>query len=307
MPKLEHITVMPREAIAALQIKANGWYLDATFGRGGHSQAILSVLGGHGRLYATDRDPSAAEQASCIEDQRFIFKKTRFSNFLQAFEELNSESLNGILLDLGVSSPQLDDASRGFSFSRESELDMRMDPDTGFTAKAFVNSADYGDIVNVIACLGQERFAKTIAKRIIKARQSQPITTTKALAAIVKAAIPARFHVTGRHPATRTFQAIRIHVNDEISELKQFLDKAFSSLKSEGRIVVIAFHSLEDETIKEFVNRLKSHALPPEIPLPDSRVYDKVKLIGRPVRPSSQEIETNPRSRSSIMRIIEKQ
>ncbi|PID64785.1 MAG: 16S rRNA (cytosine(1402)-N(4))-methyltransferase, partial [Gammaproteobacteria bacterium] len=198
MNKAEHITVLLQEAVEALQIDPDGCYFDGTFGRGGHSRAILAKLGEHGQLYATDRDPRAATTAAAITDARFHFRRGKFSRFTEYFPELGAASVDGILLDLGVSSPQLDEAERGFSFSREGELDMRMDPDTKLTAKWFVNHADYGELVNVIACLGEERFAKPIAKHMIKARSAKMITTTTQLAAIVSRAIPARFHAPGR-------------------------------------------------------------------------------------------------------------
>lgn len=302
----QHITVLLSEAVEALQIQADGRYFDGTFGRGGHSRAILNVLGQGGRLYATDRDPRAAETAALIADSRFVFRRGEFSRFNELFPELGENSLDGILLDLGVSSPQLDEAERGFSFQREGELDMRMDPDTKLTAKWFVNNAEYGELVNVIACLGEERFAKPIAKHIIKARSADTIITTTQLANIVSRAVPARFHVPGRHPATRTFQAIRIHVNSEMEELKTVLEKAYPILKPGARLVIISFHSLEDDAVKQFVKGLAGQELPPEIPVVDSALYKKIKLIGRPTRPSVEEIERNPRSRSSIMRVVEK-
>ncbi len=306
MNKAEHITVLLQEAVEALQIDPDGCYFDGTFGRGGHSRAILAKLGERGQLYATDRDPRAAATAAAITDTRFHFRRGEFSRFTKHFPELGAASLDGILLDLGVSSPQLDEAERGFSFSREGELDMRMDPDTKLTAKWFVNHADYGELVNVIACLGEERFAKPIAKHIIKARSAKMITTTTQLAAIVSRAIPARFHTPGRHPATRTFQAIRMYVNREMDELKMVLEQAYSVLKPGGRLVVIAFHSLEDNTVKQFVADKAGQELPPEIPVSDSALFKKVKLTGRPIRPSAEEIERNPRSRSAMMRVVEK-
>ncbi len=302
----QHITVLLHEAVEALQIQPNGWYLDATFGRGGHSRAILQQLGDGGRLYATDCDPRAADAAQAIKDKRFIFKRGEFSRFNELFPLLSKDSLDGILLDLGVSSPQLDEAERGFSFTRDGELDMRMNPDTVLTAKAFVNNADYGELVNVIKCMGEERFAKPIAKKIIKTRITQSITTTKQLAEIVKSAIPARFHIPGRHPATRTFQAIRIRVNNELNELENILAKAYLSLKKGGRLVVISFHSLEDGAVKQFVKAMAGQEIPPEVPIADSALFKKVKLIGRPIRPGSEEVANNPRSRSALMRVVEK-
>ncbi len=301
-----HQSVLFEESLSALQLTSDGCYLDGTFGRGGHSRGILDALGEGGKLYATDRDPSAAIEAEKIKDVRFIFGQGRFSQFDELFPLLGAESLDGVLLDLGVSSPQLDQAERGFSFMRDGELDMRMDPTTGFTAKEFVNNAEYGELANVIARLGEERFAKKIAREIIKARSQDTITTTTNLAEIVKRAVPVRFHVEGRHPATRTFQAIRIHVNNELGELEVFLQKVFPVLKRGGRIVVISFHSLEDKVAKQFVKKLSSDEFPPEIPVKDVSVFKKLKLIGRPTRPSEEEIEENPRARSSIMRVMEK-
>lgn len=302
----KHISVLLEEAVRALQIKSSGWYLDATFGRGGHSRAILQLLGDKGRLYATDRDPRAAETAAMIADERFYFSRGEFSRFDDCFPSLGEGSLDGILLDLGVSSPQLDDAERGFSFMRDGELDMRMNPDTKLTARAFVNAADYGSLVNVIKCMGEERFAKPIANNIVKTRATQPITTTKQLAEIVRSAVPARFHVPGRHPATRTFQAIRMHVNNELEELQTLLAKAYGVLRPKGRLVVIAFHSLEDSAVKKFVKAMAGQELPPEVPIADSALLKKVRLIGRPIRPDESEIANNPRSRSALMRVVEK-
>lgn len=294
------------ESLEALMISPEGVYFDGTFGRGGHSNGILQQLGESGRLFSMDRDPQAAKVAEEIEDTRLVFRQGAFSQFDVLFPNMLANSVDGVLLDLGVSSPQLDQAERGFSFRREGELDMRMDPTTGFTAKEFVNNAEIGELANVIARLGEERFAKKIAREIITARNLATITTTTDLAEIVKRAIPVRFHVEGRHPATRTFQAIRIHVNNELGELEIFLGKIFSVLKHGGRIVIISFHSLEDKVVKQFVKKHSSDDLPPEIPVRDASLFKKLKLIGRPVRPSEVEINANPRSRSSIMRIVEK-
>ncbi len=302
----QHISVLLNESLEALNIKSNGRYFDGTFGRGGHSKAILQALGERGCLFATDRDPRAAEAASHIDDERFVFRRGEFSRLTENFPEIQPNSLDGILLDLGVSSPQLDEAERGFSFTHDGELDMRMNPDVGITAKEFVNNAEFSEIANVISRMGEERFAKQIARKIDKVRQIETIATTKQLAEIVKSAVPARFHVPGRHPATRTFQAIRIHVNRELDELKTVLDKAYPLLKPQGRLVVISFHSLEDNYVKRFVKSLAGQEVPPEVPIMDSEAMKKVKLIGRPVRPSEREIASNPRSRSSLMRIIEK-
>ncbi len=303
---MKHIPVLLNESLEALKITPSGHYFDGTFGRGGHSRAILERLSSDGRLYATDRDPRAAQEAETITNANFFFRRGEFSNFVENFPEIEDESLDGILLDLGVSSPQLDEASRGFSFMRDGDLDMRMNPESGLTAKQFVNEAEYGEIANVIARMGEERFAKQIARKIIKMRSQETITTTKQLAEIVAGAVPARFHVPGRHPATRTFQAIRMYVNRELDELELVLEKAYPKLKQGGRLVVISFHSLEDNYVKRFVKSLAGQELPPEVPVADSAMFKKVKLIGRPIRPSEAEIEVNPRSRSSLMRVVEK-
>ncbi|MGY0399442.1 MAG: 16S rRNA (cytosine(1402)-N(4))-methyltransferase RsmH [Ostreibacterium sp.] len=302
----KHIPVLLQESIEALHIRLDGHYFDGTFGCGGHSGEILNHLGSQGRLYATDRDPSAAKVAVAMDDERFFFKKGEFSRFAENFPMLQKNSLDGVLLDLGVSSPQLDEAERGFSFARDGELDMRMNPETGLTAKEFVNTAKYGDLVNVIARMGEERFAKQIAKKIVNRRLCHSITTTKQLAEIVKGAIPVRFHLPGRHPATRTFQAIRLFVNNELDELQTVLEKVYPILKQHGRLVVISFHSLEDSYVKKFVKSMAGQELPPEVPITDSAILKKVKLIGRPMRPSEAEVASNPRSRSSLMRVVEK-
>lgn len=303
---MAHIPVLLNEVLEALNIRPSGHYFDGTFGRGGHSRAILEKLSDTGRLYATDRDPRAAEEAKRIVNKNFFFRQGDFSHFVENFPEIENESLDGVLLDLGVSSPQLDDASRGFSFMRDGELDMRMNPEKGLTAKQFVNEAEYSEIANVIARMGEERFAKQIAKKIIKARSLETITTTKQLAEIVASAVPVRFQVPGRHPATRTFQAIRMYVNRELDELEAVLEKAYPKLKHGARLVVISFHSLEDNYIKRFVKKLAGQELPPEVPVADSTMFKKVKFVGRPVRPSEGEIAANPRSRSSLMRVVEK-
>ena len=301
-----HVSVLLRESMEALAIKPNGCYFDGTFGRGGHSREILKALGTDGKLYATDRDPCATKVALALEDSRFSFKRGVFSRISDYFPQLGQASLDGVLLDLGVSSPQLDNADRGFSFTRDGVLDMRMDPESGMTAKDFINKARVSEIKNVIARMGEERFAKQIANQIAKARNSQTIETTKELAEIVKKAVPARFHTPGRHPATRTFQAIRIFINQELDELQNVLKRTYPMLKPKGRLVVISFHSLEDEFVKKFVKKNAKQDLPPELPILDSALFEKVQLIGRPIRPSEAEVASNPRSRSSLMRVVEK-
>lgn len=304
--KTMHISVLLNEAVTGLVTSPAGYYLDATFGRGGHSRAILEKLDANGQLYATDQDPSAAAVAKQIQDPRFHFARGRFSHFLQLFPHLSAQSLDGVLLDLGVSSPQLDEAERGFSFSRNGVLDMRMNPESGQSAKAFIAKVNERTLSDIIYRYGEERFAKAIAKAIIKARNQAPIETTQALADIVKNAVPAHAKNQARHPATRTFQAIRIHVNEEIKELEDVLAAAFIALKPNGRLVVIAFHSLEDDVVKRFIKQHSGSNIPPEIPVFDSQQFKQLRQIGKPIRASASEIHNNPRARSAILRVIEK-
>ena len=300
----EHAPVLRNAAIDSLAIRADGCYVDATFGRGGHAGEILGRLGEEGRLVAIDRDPEAAAAAAVLfsGDARARFVRAPFSELLQHVGPANAD---GILFDLGVSSPQLDDARRGFSFMRDGPLDMRMDPDTGTSAAAFLAAADEREIAAVIARLGEERHAKRIARAIVAARASGAVETTGRLAGIVAAAVPGR--EPGRHPATRTFQALRIHVNDELGELECALPQAVAALKPGGRLVVISFHSLEDRIAKRFM-RSGSREDPVFAGLPQLPVSarPRLKLVGRAIFADETEVARNPRARSAVMRAAER-
>jgi len=296
-----HIPVLAAEALAALAIRADGTYVDGTFGRGGHSRAILAQLGPQGRLVALDRDPQAAEEARTIRDPRFSFFHLRFSQLSQAVPG----EVQGMLFDLGVSSPQLDDPARGFSFRADAPLDMRMDTTAGATAAQWLAEAQEEEIREVIREYGEERFAKQIAAAIVAARGSQPIVRTRQLADLVAKAV--RTREPGQDPATRTFQALRIHVNRELEEVSLMLPQAVSRLAAGGRLAVISFHSLEDRIVKRFMQALARPEVPRRLPLRASEMPQPVlKLVGRPVRPSEHEIRSNPRARSATLRVAER-
>ncbi len=302
----QHVSVLLQESLEALAIRPDGIYLDATFGRGGHSRAILSQLNADGRLYALDRDPTAIEAAKALaDDPRFTIIHTPFS---QLDEVLDAQQLrgkiDGILFDLGVSSPQLDDAERGFSFMREGPLDMRMDTSRGETAADFLNRASADDIAFVLREYGEERFAWRIAQAIVQQREENPLQTTKQLADLIDKAVP--FKDKHKHPATRSFQGIRIHVNGELQEIEQALSAAVSGLKPEGRLAVISFHSLEDRLVKRFLRaQSKGKDIPAGLPLRDDQIDrgQTVRLIGKAQKPSAEEIRANPRARSSVLRV----
>ncbi len=302
-----HQAVLLTEAVDALVQDIDGSYVDATFGRGGHSAEILRRLGA-GRLVAIDRDPVAIE----FGRQRFA-QATQIELVHAEFSQLKSVmvqramvgDLNGVLLDLGVSSPQLDEASRGFSFMREGPLDMRMNPATGPSAAQWLNSAPETEIADVIFQLGEERLARRIARAVVAARVESPLQTTTQLADLVKTAVPA--YDQGKHPATRTFQAIRLHVNSELSELRALLAEVLDLLAPGGRLVVISFHSLEDRIVKNFMrDASRTAALPKEIPLVSAGGPVRLRLVGKPIKPSAAETAANPRARSAIMRVAEK-
>ena len=306
-----HITVLLREAVEALAIKPNGVYVDATFGRGGHSRAILEQLGSNGRLIAIDRDPIAIEAGESLAQQ-----DRRFSLYHAAMGELTEvlnlatgstqQSVDGMLADLGVSSPQLDAGERGFSFRFDGPLDMRMDTSRGETVETWLNRADEKIIGEVIWRYGEERFAKQIARAVVAARVIGRIRTTRELAELVGKTV--RTREPGQHPATRTFQALRIFINQELEEVEKVLPQAVASLRTGGRLVVIAFHSLEDRIVKRFMqNAAKADHLPSKLPIRANEVNDAtLRIIGKPVRPTDAEISANPRARSAIMRTAEK-
>lgn len=307
MSTAPHITVLLKEAVDALAIKPDGVYVDGTFGRGGHSRAILAQLGPEGRLIAFDRDPQAIAAGEAIGDGRFELVHAPFSDFAEALAERGVEKVDGVLLDLGVSSPQLDEAGRGMSFRFDAPLDMRMDTTRGMTAAEWLAEAPVADITRVLREYGEERFAYEIAKAIVAARAGGHVATTGQLAAIVEETVWKR--EPGQHPATRTFQALRIFVNQELEELSLVLPQVVAALAAGGRLVVISFHSLEDRIVKRF---MRDESRPPQLPvrLP-VRAADlprpKLGLVGKQVRPSDEEIAANPRSRSAVMRIAERQ
>jgi 16S rRNA (cytosine1402-N4)-methyltransferase len=299
-----HVTVLLDEAIDALAIKPDGTYIDCTFGRGGHSKRILSQLGSKGRLFAIDRDMAAFSAAREIDDVRFHIEHLHFSALDQLAIKHQLTSVDGILMDLGISSPQVDEGDRGFSFRLDGPLDMRMDQSRGKTVAALLGTITEKQLGEVIKHYGEERFAKQVARAIIKERtDGRAITTTGQLAKIVANAIPKI--EPGKNPATRTFQALRIFANQELEELSLILPQCLHLLAEGGRLVVISFHSLEDRVVKRFI---KSEAdrddLPPNFPvkakdLPQSRLVG----VGKAIKPSAYEIAQNPRARSAVMRV----
>ncbi|WP_110602390.1 16S rRNA (cytosine(1402)-N(4))-methyltransferase RsmH [Salinicola lusitanus] len=302
-----HTSVLLDGAVDALVQSSSGVYLDGTFGRGGHSRAILSRLDDQGRLIAIDRDPAALAVAAEIDDSRLTVCRGVFAELDRHAEACGvSGQLNGILLDVGVSSPQLDDPGRGFSFLRDGPLDMRMDPTSGTSAAEWIARTNDQEMARVFKTYGEERFAKRIARAIVAARQETPIVGTHQLAEIVKAAHPA--WEKGKHPATRVFQAIRIHLNDELEQLTRALDVALESLAVGGRLVVISFHSLEDRLVKRFIrdqSRGDTH-LPRGMPVREDQLHKRLKPVGKAMRASDSEVDANPRARSAVMRVAEK-
>lgn len=306
MNEFQHKPVLLEEAVASLEIKGDGVYLDGTFGRGGHSRAIMAQLTQQGRLFTLDKDPRAIEagQEEWSEDPRFSIVQGTFAEMDRMVQEWQIErDLDGILLDLGVSSPQLDDPERGFSFSKDGPLDMRMDPTKGVSAAEWLADAPERDISRVFWEFGEERHARRIARSIVEARQQQSLETTAQLAALIENTIGNR---EKKHPATRCFQAIRIFVNNELGDLTTGLDAAIKMLRPGGRLVVISFHSLEDRLVKRtFREAARPGKIQRNIPAhPDWSA--SLKLIGKAIRPSEREVSENPRARSAIMRVAEK-
>jgi 16S rRNA (cytosine1402-N4)-methyltransferase len=295
-----HEPVLAREAIEALAIRPDGVYVDGTFGRGGHTRLILERLGPDGRLIALDRDPQAAQAARAIADPRFSFFKARFSDLAMV-----GSGVQGMLFDLGVSSPQLDDPARGFSFRHDGPLDMRMDPEAGMSAAEWLAAAEEQQIRGVIRDYGEERFAKQIAAAIVAARGRAPVVRTRQLADLVGEAV--RTREPGQDPATRTFQALRIHVNRELEEVSLMLPQAIERLAPQGRLVVISFHSLEDRIVKRFLQSQARPEVPRGVPLRASEMPQPVlKIMGRAQRASPEETRRNPRARSAILRVAER-
>ena len=305
-----HVTVLLDEAVEGLAVRADGCYLDGTFGRGGHSRLILSRLGSGGRLLGFDKDPLAIATGNelAAEDGRFVVVQRSFA---ELSDELAVRGLlgkvAGILLDLGVSSPQLDDAERGFSFLNDGPLDMRMDPSRGVSAAQWIATASADEIARVFKEYGEERFAKRMANAVVQRRALKPFERTADLAAVLTEANPA--WEKGKNPATRAFQGLRIQINNELGDLERGLDAALEALEIGGRLVVISFHSLEDRIVKQFMRRhAKGEAdrLPRDLPIIPKAFEPRLKLIGKPVYASEAELKANPRSRSAVMRIAEK-
>lgn len=309
-PVFHHVSVLLDEAVQALAIQPAGRYLDGTFGRGGHSRAVLRLLGEEGRLLGFDKDPQAiaAGQALAVEDSRFEIVQRSFA---ELGDELVSRGwsgqVDGVLLDLGVSSPQLDDPERGFSFMQDGPLDMRMDPSRGQSAAAWISSASEADIAQVFKEFGEERFAKRMARAVVQRREVQPFERTGDLAKVLTEANPA--WEKGKHPATRAFQGLRIYINRELSDLEQGLQAAYEQLAVGGRLVVISFHSLEDRIVKQFMRRLakgEADQLPRDLPIRATVFEPSLRLLGKPVYAGEGELAANPRARSAVMRVAEK-
>jgi len=303
-----HTAVLRDDAVAALAIKEDGVYVDATFGRGGHTEAILQRLGPQGRLLALDRDPEAVAYGRdrFSTDTRFEIAQGSFSMLGEQIARRGLMGrIDGVLFDLGVSSPQLESPSRGFSFRQEGPLDMRMDPSRGESAAEWIARAEEREIADTLFTLGEERYARRIARAIVAERGVKPIDTTTQLAALIKAAVPTR----ERHkdPATRSFQAIRLRINAELDEIRAALPQAMRALARGGRLVVISFHSLEDRIVKQFLrDQSRGPELPPELPVRPVASAVPLRVIGRAQKPSPGEVRENPRARSAVMRVAER-
>jgi 16S rRNA (cytosine1402-N4)-methyltransferase len=304
----EHETVLLHEAVAALVTDPDGFYVDGTFGRGGHSRLILQRLGPRGRLLGIDKDPQAVAAGNQLagEDGRFAMMRGSFAEVSDLLgQRAGTRSLAGLLLDLGVSSPQLDQAERGFSFNKDGALDMRMDPERGLSAAEWLAQAEEGEIARVLKEYGEERFARRMARAIVAARAQAPIRTTLQLAKIVAEANPA--WEKGKHPATRAFQAIRIHINRELDDLARLLEQVPELLAIGGRLVVISFHSLEDRMVKRFIRQQqRGDEVPSYIPVTAIESRQRLRAIGKPVYAGEAEVAANPRARSAVMRVAER-
>lgn len=303
---MNHVSVLLTEAVEALAVQQDGIYVDGTFGRGGHSRAVLARLGPNGRLIALDRDPVAIAAGQSIADPRLTLVHAWFGDLAAVLDRLQIKTVNGVLMDIGVSSPQLDEAERGFSFRFDAPLDMRMDPTQGETVAEWLARASQREIGEVLKDYGEERFAHAIAKALVAARSERSISTTGQLAALVEKAV--RTREPGQHPATRSFQALRIFINRELEELSLALPQALDRLQAGGRLVLISFHSLEDRIVKRY---FREQSQPPQLPkgvpvraadLPPPRL----KIIGKPVYAGEAEVRANPRARSAVMRVAER-
>ena len=302
-----HQTVLLREAVEALVTSPGGFYVDGTFGRGGHSRHLLQLLNADGRVLGVDKDPAAqaAAQELAATEPRFEFFHGSFAELPGQLRRMGVDAVDGILLDLGVSSPQLDDGERGFSFLQDGPLDMRMDTTRGETAAQWLSHAGVDEIARVLKEYGEERFSRRIAAAIVAARTEQPITSTGRLAQVVSEANPK--WEKHKHPATRAFQAIRIKVNSELEDLQELLAVALDILRIGGRLVVISFHSLEDRLVKRYMRDMaRGEQFPMGVPVRDSALNRRMRLVGKAVRASDEEVAGNVRSRSAIMRVAEK-
>jgi len=305
-----HVTVLLDEAIEALGVRSDGRYLDGTFGRGGHSRLLLQRLGPDGCLLGFDKDPLAIAtgQALAAEDGRFVVVQRSFAELGSELEQRGWTGIvSGVLLDLGVSSPQLDDPARGFSFLNDGPLDMRMDPERGISAAEWIATASEDDIARVFKDYGEERFAKRMARAVIQRRVTQPFERTADLAQVLTVANPA--WEKGKNPATRAFQGLRIFINNELGDLEAGLEAALEALEIGGRLVVISFHSLEDRIVKQFMRRHakgEADTLPRDLPIIPEKFIPRLKVLGKPQYASAEEVKVNPRSRSAVMRVAEK-
>ncbi len=303
-----HRPVLLDQVLDALQIKSDGLYIDGTFGRGGHAAAVLERLGAQGRLLAFDKDPDALEFAAdrFRGEQRLDLRRGSFGNLGTVVSELKwTGKVDGILLDLGVSSPQLDDAERGFSFLKDGPLDMRMNPHSGISASDWLAGASDRDIADVLWKYGEERFSRRIARSIVNTREENPVTTTSQLAGLIAAAVPGHGHK--RHPATKSFQAIRIFINRELDDLEAVLPQAVDVLAPGGRLAVISFHSLEDRIVKRFIrDQHRGPQLPPDLPVMPDRYRPRLQPVGKQIRADETEIQANPRARSAVLRVAER-
>jgi 16S rRNA (cytosine1402-N4)-methyltransferase len=308
MTQLQHVTVLLQEAVDSLVTNPAGFYVDGTFGRGGHSALVLQHLSPEGHLMGIDKDVSAIAVANerFADDKRFEIAHGSFAELAELIEARGmTGKVDGVLLDLGVSSPQLDEAERGFSFQNDGPLDMRMDQTHGQSAADWVNNATEEEIARVIKEFGEERFAKRMARAVVTERQKTPFTRTKHLAEVIKEANPA--WEKGKHPATRAFQAIRIHVNNELTDLDAVLEQALKVLAIGGRLVVISFHSLEDRVVKRFIRRQElGDPIPRGLPIRDEQLNKRMRSCGKAIKASDGEVDANVRSRSAIMRVAEK-
>lgn len=303
-----HQPVLIKEVLTGLSIQPDGVYVDGTFGRGGHAGAILAMLGPEGKLLAMDKDPEAVQSATRQfgGDPRFGIEQGSFAMLgrMVAQQHLQGQ-VNGLLLDLGVSSPQLDDASRGFSFSEDGPLDMRMDPAHGISAAQWLQEAAEQEISKVLKTFGEERFSRRIARAIIAARHTQPLRSTRQLAELIAAAVPVR--EKHKHPATRSFQAIRIYINHELDDVRAVLEQVPDMLAPHGRMAVISFHSLEDRIVKRFIrDEYRGEQPPQQFPLAGMDYCPRLRPVGKAIRASDEEVAGNPRARSAVLRIAER-